>query len=190
MRRLFSVSAALLCTLLPLQASAQATRACLTAKETQALVSFALPDVISAVTTKCALAAGKDSYLGTSGTALSERYRPAANAAWPTARPAIRKLAVPDGQLLDAMPDESLKGFAGALAATAIVRGIKPQQCSDIDRGMRLLSPLPPENLSMLVGFMLEILSRPTAQAALAKAKPPFNLCPIPAGAGQPVATK
>lgn len=183
---LLAVSAALL----PIQAIAQTARPCLTPREAQALISFALPDVLAGITTKCAPVAGATSYLAMGGKTLSEKYRPASALAWPSARPAIRKLAGPDAQFLDVLPDDALKGLSGTLAATAIVKEIKPEQCADADRLVRAVAPLPPENMSMLVGIMLEIISRPKAQAAVAKAKSPLNICPAPSGPAQPVTTK
>ncbi len=176
--------------LLPAQALAQSTRPCLTPKEGQALITFALPDVVTGITDKCAPVAGPSSFLATSGRTLASSYRATSNAAWPVARPAIRKLAGENGQLLDLMSDDALKSFAGAFAATAVVKQISPERCNDIDRIMKVTAPLPPENMSMLVGIMLEFLARPTAQAAIASARPPLNICPASKNSGQPVIAK
>ena len=180
----FWISAAL-AVLLPVEAFAQTARPCLTPKEGQALITFALPDVVIGITDKCGPVTGTSSFLTTSGRALASSYRATSNAAWPVARPAIRKLAGENGQLLDMMPDEAFKSFAGAFAATAVVKQIPPERCNDIDRVMKATSPLPPENMSMLVGIMLEILARPTAQAAIATARPPLNICPASKNSGQ-----
>lgn len=175
---------------MPAQALAQSTRPCLTPKEGQALITFALPDVVTGITDKCAPVTGSSSFLATSGRALASTYRASSNAAWPTARPAIRKLAGENGSLLDLMPDDALKSFAGAFAATLVVKQIAPERCSDIDRVLKATSPLPPDNMSMLVGIMLEILARPTAQAAIATAKPPLSICPASKNAGQAATAK
>jgi hypothetical protein len=185
----FWFSAALVA-LLPAQAFAQSARPCLTPKEGQALITFALPDVVIGITDKCGPVTGTSSFLATSGRALASSYRATSNAAWPVARPAIRKLAGENGQLLDLMPDDALKSFAGAFAATAVVKQISPDRCNDIDRVMKVASPLPPENMSMLVGIMLEFLARPTAQAAIATAKPPLNICPATKISGQAATAK
>ncbi len=173
-------------------AFAQTTPApnCITPRDAQALISFALPEVINGVAAKCAPLNGPSSFLAASGKTLAERYRPASEAAWPLAKPVIRQLAGAQAGLIDLLPDESLKSFSASFAATGVVREIKPERCGDIDRVMRVVAPLPPENMSMLVGIMLEILSRPTAQAAIASRKMPLNLCPAPTGAGQNVTTK
>jgi len=177
-------------TLLTAQAQAQSPRPCMTPIEGQALISFALPDVIIGITSKCAPVTGPSSFLATSGRALANRYRAASDAAWPNARPAIRKQVGEGGELLDLMPDDAFKSFAGAFATTAVLTQLEPERCNDIDRVLKATSPLPPENMSMLVRIMLEFLARPTAQAAIATAKPPLNICPASKNSGQAATAK
>lgn len=175
---------------LPAPLAAQTALPCLTPGEAQAIISVTLPDIISGATTKCGPVNGATSFLSSNGRNLAERYRPTAMTAWPAARPALKKLAGPDGSLLDMMSDENLRLFSSTLVATAVLKSIDPRQCGDIDRIMRAVAPLPPENMSMLVGILLEIMARPKAQAAVAKTKSPINICPASTGSGQPVATK
>jgi hypothetical protein len=162
----------------------------LTPREAQAVVTFTLPDTISGLASKCGPVLGSGSYLAQSGNDIAARYRPAASASWPQARTAIRKIAGDNAALVDLMSDEALKSISAGLATTAVLKQIDPSSCSDVDRILRAVAPLPPENMSMLVGILLEISSRPKAQAAVAKAKSPFNICPAPSGTGQPVTTK
>ena len=186
-----AIAAAMALCALPAPLAAQATLPCLTPSEAQAIVSVTLPDIISGTTTKCGPVNGTASFLATSGRALADRYRPTALAQWPNARPALRKLAGPDaGPLMDLMSDENLRSFSSTLVTTAVLKSIDARQCSDIDRVMRAVAPLPPENMSMLVGILLEIMGRPKAQAAVAKTKSPINICPASNGSGQPVTTK
>ncbi|MFM7027721.1 MAG: hypothetical protein ACKOXK_03465 [Chakrabartia sp.] len=163
---------------------------CLTPGEGQAILAFTLPDIVAGLSRKCGPALGSTSYMSQSGLNLAERYRPQSNAAWSQARPALRKLAGETAVFADMMSDEVFKGVASGVATTAVLKEVQPAQCRDIDRILRAVAPLPPENMSMLVGILLEIASRPTAQAAVAKAKSPFNICPAPSGAGQMVTTK
>lgn len=190
LKRLYLMAAAAAAFALPATATAQTAKQCLTPKEAQGLVSFALPDIITSVSNKCAPSIGPDGYLTRSGKDLADRYRVAAAPSWPAAKTALRKFVGPEVEFLDNMPDEALKGFFGAGVSTAIVKDIKPEQCGDIDRVLKLLAPLPAENMSQLVGILLEIGSRPKAQAAAAKAKAPFSICPAAGGSGKPVTTK
>lgn len=175
---------------LPATVTAQTAKQCLTPKEAQGLVSFALPDIITSVSTKCAPSLGPNGYLSKSGVELAGRYRAAAATSWPAAKLALRKFVDTDPSLIDNVPDDALKGFLGAGVSTAVVKDVKPTQCADIDRIARVLAPLPPENMSQLVGIVLELSSRPPAQAAVAKTKAPFSICPPAGGTGKPVTTK
>ncbi len=175
---------------LPAAATAQSAKQCLTPKEAHGLISFALPDIITSISSKCAPSLGPDGFLTRSGKDLSDRYRAAAAPSWPSAKLALRKFVGPEAEFLDSMPDEALKGFFGAGVSTSIVKDVKPEQCGDIDRVLKLLSPLPPENMSQLVGILLEMGARPKAQAAAAKTKAPFSICPAAGGSGKPVTTK
>lgn len=189
-RKIEARLAAVVLIALPLPAAAQPSLPCLTPSEAQAIISLTLPDIIAGTAAKCGPVNGATSFLANSGNALADRYRPSALSALPVARPALRKLVGGDGTVLDLMSDENLRFISSNLAATAVLKSIEPQQCGDIDRIMRAVAPLPPENMSMLVGILLEIIARPKAQAAVAKAKSPINICPAPAAAGQVVTTK
>lgn len=175
---------------LPAMATAQTATQCLTPKEAQALITFALPDIITSVSSKCTPSLGTDGYLTRSGADLATRYRTAAAPNWPMAKQAIRKFVGTDTDLFQSLPDDALKGFFGAGVSTAIVKDIKPEQCSDIDRVMKVLSPLPPENMSQLVGIVLEMSARPPAQAAARKTKAPFSICPDASGSGKTTTKK
>lgn len=189
-RQSFSAAmAAAMVVAIPAAATAQTASQCLTPKEAHGLITFALPDIITSVSTKCAPSLGEDGYLSRSGADLAARYRAAAAPNWPMAKQAIRKFIGTDTELLQNLPDDALKGFFGAGVTTAIVKDIKPEQCGDIDRVMKVLAPLPPENMSQLVGIILEMSARPPAQAAARKAKAPFSICPDASGSGK-TATK
>lgn len=179
---------------LPAAATAQTAKQCLTPKEAQGLVSFALPEIITSVSSKCAPSLGPDGYLTRSGADLASRYRVAAKASWPAAKLAMRKFMDVDADFMNNLPDEALKGFFGAGVSTAVVKDVNPAQCGDIDRIVKVLAPLPPENMSQLVGIVLELTARPPAQAAVAKAaaktNAPFSICPQATGNGKQVTTK
>lgn len=174
---------------LPALAIAQSAKQCLTPKEAQGLITFALPDVITGVANKCSPSLPPKSYLSTNGADLAARYRAATAPNWPVAKQAMRKFIELDSDMMAALPDDALKGFFGAGVSTAIVKEIKLEQCGDIDRLMQVVAPLPPENMSALVGILLEISTRPKAQALQNKSKMPFNICAA-SGSGAPVNTK
>lgn len=173
----------------PALAIAQTAKQCLTPKEAQGLISFVLPDVIAGVASKCAPSLSPKSYLSTNGAELAARYRVAAAPNWPAAKQAMRKIIELDKDMMAALPDEALKGFFGAGVSTAIVKDIEPPQCSDIDRVLQVIDPLPAESMTALAGILLEFSARPKAQALQKKSNMPFTICPAP-GSGAPVNTK
>jgi len=175
---------------MPTLATAQTASQCLTAKEAHGLISFALPDIITSISNKCASTLGPVGYLSRSGKNLASRYRASAALSWPTAKLAMRKFIDADISFLNNMPDDTLKGFLAAGVSTAVVKDINPSKCGDIDRIANVLAPLPAENMSQLVGIVLELSARPPAQAAFAKTKAPFSICPQAGGTGKPVTTK
>lgn len=175
--------------MLPATAVGQSAKQCLTPKEAQTLISFALPDVITGVANKCAPSLPSKSFLATKSADLAARYRASAAPSWPLAKQAMRKVVDLDDDMMAALPDDALKGFFGAGVSTMIVKNVEPAQCSDIDRLLQIVAPLPPENMSALVGILLEFSARPKAQALQNKSKMPFNICAAP-GSGVPVNTK
>lgn len=189
-RRIHCIAGYLLSVALPTMATAQTAKQCLTPKEAQGLVSFALPDIITSISTKCAPSLGPDSYLSRSGADLAGRHRVVAETSWPSAKLAVRKFMDTDVTFLNSLSDDVLKGMLTAGISTAIVKDVKTTQCRDINRIVQVLAPLPAENMSQLVGIVLELSSRPPAQAAVAKTKAPFSICPAAGGAGKPVTTK
>mgnify|MGYP000855174043 CR=1 FL=1 len=59
-RLIHCIAGCVLSVALPTLATAQTAKQCLTPKEAQGLVSFALPDVITSISTKCAPTLGPD----------------------------------------------------------------------------------------------------------------------------------
>ena len=47
--------------------------------------------------------------------------------------------------------------MADAMLGQTVAKEIKPSQCNRIERGMKLLSPLPPENVAQLFPFVADI---------------------------------
>ncbi len=176
MKRITPIIAALTAVALPTAAIAQGNGACLTPNEAQSLLSVALPDIVTSMVEKCGPTLPASAYLNRSSTDLIARYRTSANASWPAAKRAIGKLAGGDTGMLASLPDEALKGFFTAGISTAVAKDIKPDSCSSIDRGIKALAPLPPENTADLIGLLIEMDSK--RKGAGGKGKAPFNICP------------
>ena len=59
--------------------------------------------------------------------------------------------------MIAALPESSLRPFVDGLVGQMIAGEIKPDSCDKIERGMELLSPLPPENIAGLLAFVAEL---------------------------------
>ncbi|GGD92641.1 hypothetical protein GCM10011515_10440 [Tsuneonella deserti] len=149
---------------LSLPASAQA-RADLSPEATQAAVRYALPHLLSGVRATCAPKLSSTGYLATNGAALLARYSNGSEAAWPAARTALMALGADTDksdmvEMFSKMPDSALKPFVDATISSMIATKIKPANCGDIERGLELLAPLPPENIAGIAGFLFDMTRR------------------------------
>ena len=59
------------------------------------------------------------------------------------------------------LPDNAVQPFVEAMVSEMVSGEIKPDQCTAIERGVRILSPLPPENTAELVTFILVMTDKP-----------------------------
>jgi hypothetical protein len=137
---------------------------CLTAREFTDLSSYALPSIITGTTERCSAALGPDAYLKRSGTALASRYAAAKPAAWPGAKAAFLKLSggtnSQAGDLLRTMPDNSLQPIVDAMIVGMIGQQVQTERCGTIDRFVRLVAPLPPQNTAELIALTVGLGSR------------------------------
>lgn len=148
------------------QAAQAATASkCLAEDEVTALVGYALPSVIDGTMKSCRPHLSANGFFATRGTEFTGRYAARKDANWPKAKVAFLKLGGGKDEkmagMLGNLPDESVKPFVEAMVSEMVSGEIKPDQCSAIERGVRLLSPLPPENTAELVTFVLVLADKP-----------------------------
>ncbi len=175
MRRLVT-SVALAVTALPGIAAA-AEPPCLTSAEFSSLAGYALPSVISGTTQRCAATLPTGAFLRQNGRDLASRYGEGKTAAWPGAKAAFLKLSASGSSdtagIFKSMPDSSLQPMLDALIEGMVGQQIKPERCATIDRVVRLLAPLPPENTAELIAVAAGLGSQ-TGKARVGQ----FSLCP------------
>ena len=130
----------------------------------QAAVRYSLPHLLSGVRASCGPKLSANGYLATQGDALLARFSQGSEAAWPAAKTALMQLGAKEekgmGAMLGQMPDSALKPFVDATISTMVATKLKPENCGDVERGLELLAPLPPENIAGLVGFVIEMAER------------------------------
>lgn len=138
--------------------------ACLSEREVTSLVTYALPVVMEGTMKTCGPQLSPQGFFATQGASLVQRYAARKSAAWPGAKAALIKLGGNDDKMKDVvanLSDEALQPFAEGIVSAMVTKGIKPGQCKAIERGARLLSPLPPENTAELVTFILVLAEKP-----------------------------
>jgi len=154
------LAAALFAAAIPSMAQAQAEAACLSRAEANALFTYALPDLIDGIRNKCSASLPAAAFLPSQGGTLVARYRSGGTTSWALARQGFTKMVGTKGdmesKMMAAMPDEALKGLLGTAFAVAVTDDIKLQDCSQIDRFVAALSPLPASNVAEIItGLMV-----------------------------------
>lgn len=156
---------------------------CLSEREVTSLVTYALPVVMESTMKTCRPQLSPEGYFAAQGPSLVQRYAARKSAAWPEAKSALFKLGGNDVKMKDivtSLSDEALQPFAEGLVAAMVTKGIKPGQCKAIERGVRLLSPLPPENTAELVTFILVLADKPKVRGAVGASKQSdLPICPV-----------
>lgn len=175
MRRSVLVSALVL-SLVPGLANA-AEPPCLSTGEFASLVGYALPSVIKGTVTRCSASLPPEAFLKRDGSDLASRYAEAKPAAWPAAKEAFVKLSSNTNDAASALirnlPDQTLQTMLDGLLEGMVGMNIPVERCGMVDRIVRLLSPLPPENAAELAA-MLAGLGAKSGKARIGS----FSICP------------
>lgn len=150
--------------------SAQAAHAqslCVAPADAGDALVYVMPTAYDATIKRCKGELGNEAFLTSeNGKAYIETFRTRQDDSWDgTYRFAKVFMAAraqegggDDGvaKMLEQMEPEQLRPFVDALLSQMISEQIKSDSCDKIDRGARLLSPLPVENVSGLLEFVLE----------------------------------
>lgn len=155
------VALALAAVALPTASIAQAPR-CVTQDQAAALVTFALPSLVQGLAERCQAELPPNAYLSANARALSDRYQPDADAAWPVAR---RTIAGFFGQLLgQPMPQEMnsdmLRLLIEPLLGRLLAKQISTADCVTADAAIAAAAPLPGRNLGRLAAMAAAIADR------------------------------
>jgi hypothetical protein len=147
-------------------AMAQASaNSCIKQADLADAVVFAMPSLISAFRAKCGPSLPANGFIGTQGSKLAASYTALQPAAWPGARRFLLGFAQnnttrqDDGMatMLATLPAEAVRPFVDALIQQEVSKEIPIKDCSNIERGVSLLAPLPPQNMGGLTVFLLRM---------------------------------
>jgi len=138
---------------------------CLSEAEVGGLVGYALPSVIDGAMKACKPHLSPTGFFATRGSAFAGQYAARKDLNWPVAKNAFLKLGgskdATMNSTLKALPDGALQPFVEAMVSEMVGGEIKPGQCTAIERGVRILSPLPAENTAELITFVVVLADKP-----------------------------
>jgi hypothetical protein len=167
---------------LPIQASAQE---CMKPNEAQALMIYAMPDVLDGVIKQCQPHLSTTGFIAKSGGDFVARYRTGSEASWPLAKIAFFKFAGKDATLsaMRGMPDSLLKGLISFGITTKATNDISSDDCGTVERLLEALAPLPPANTATVIAIAMEM----GASKRSTKGKNDLSICPamVPATASK-----
>lgn len=147
---------------------------CMTRPQMEALITYALPSLITGIAKTCAGSLAPTAFLRTSSGALAERYRADSARHWPMARAAMTAMT---GQDLSALGEDTEKAMVSSLVGIGIAGAIKPKDCGDVNEAIEILSPLPAQNLGRLTAMLAILGSKDDKPGESA-----FAICPATGG--------
>ncbi|WP_162789429.1 hypothetical protein [Altererythrobacter sp. ZODW24] len=136
---------------------------CLAETDVSDAVVYAMPSLITAVQTKCDDVLIGGGYLDLQGEALKSRFDARSDQAWPGAKRVIevylsrKNKGDQTSSMLASLPDDALSPFVAALITAEVADEIPLKECANVERGLELLDPLPPENVGGLMGFIFRL---------------------------------
>ena len=167
MKRLIAATIAGTLALQPMAASAQSETP--TPAQIEAATLYAMPHLFKGFNATCSGSLASDGFVATNRDRLTEKFALAAEGSWAGAKEALMQIASQQGggdgaDIFSKMPDESLRPFVDGILFALVSSELKPEMCSDVERGLELLDPMPVENMAGLIGFGVELMERDKAK--------------------------
>lgn len=156
-------------------AQAAETPSCLTEDEAKSFIVALLPDLADGLAKKCEPFLPESATLRAGLQSLRDRYRPAAEQAWPQAIPVFGKI----GGGHQPAVDPKLLPMVSAMIVDGLAHDVKPEQCVQYDGIFKALAPLPPGNIADLFVAILELSG---------KGGKSFAICPATGAVAPPAA--
>lgn len=152
--------------------------ACVQPADLSDAVIYAMPSIVGAVKAKCTASLPATGFINTKGDAYAGQFVALQDKTWPGAQRLLMQFTKSEADksgngdelanMLQTLPPEALQPFVDAIVQQKVAEAIPLKKCSEIERGVALLAPLPPENIGGLMTFILEIanVKNPTLCAA------------------------
>ena len=147
-------------------ASAQADR--LDPAAVTAAARYALPVAFDGFLQRCSSNLAPSGFAIRNASDIRAKFSEGSAQAWPAAKAAMLQLASEEAgdmtAILGGLNDDDLRPFVDGLVQGLVSQEIKLDDCSDIERGLEILDPLPAENTAALIGFFFELGAREEAE--------------------------
>ena len=130
---------------------------------------YATPILLETFRTRCATELRADGFMAREGSALISKYEGMQEQSWSGTRrffaafagnPSGTKGDAPlaqFGDMIGEMPDEILRPMVSFVIKEQLGPEIKLEDCRKIERGVELLSPLPPKNMGGALALIIEL---------------------------------
>ena len=147
--------------------AAHAQKACVAPEDAADAVIYAMPAAYEATVKKCGEEFAGESFLQSAdGLNFIQQFRTQQDKRWDGTSRFLKVFIAAQaegdnqgaGEMIASMPAESLRPFVDGIMGQLIAEQIKTDSCGKIDRGAELLSPLPADNVSGLVAFIVELV--------------------------------
>lgn len=149
---------------IPALAAAQtpALPGCMPQAQAAALVTFALPVMVTRLADRCREQLPPNAYLEANAGALSDRYAPDSAAAWPVARQAIAKIftQVLGQPMPREMNSDMVRTLAEPMLAGLLAKQIHRDDCATADTAIADLAPLSGRAIGRLAALAVTIADR------------------------------
>lgn len=148
------------------QAQAAQAQSCLEPQDLNDAIIYSMPVLVETFERSCGASLREDGFFATRGEEFVAPYLAMQSERWPGALRLLKVFAGTDEDareataLFDALPEEALRPFVDGIVAQMVGKEIKQKDCSRIERGVELLSPLPPENVGGLLTFIVEMAGK------------------------------
>ena len=116
-------------------------------------VVYAMPALIGAFQAKCGASLASDGFMKTKGPQLAASYTAMQPAVWPGAWRFLLNFTQDNSKakaggmadMLAGLPSDAVRPIVDALIQQEVSKEIPLKDCANIERGISLLAPLPPE---------------------------------------------
>lgn len=135
---------------------------CVDPRDLSDAVVYTMPSLVDAFQTRCGTTMRGQGFLARDGARFSARFESLADRTWPGAYRVIKSFAAKDADremmaAFEQLPPDSMRLFVDTIVIQKVAQEIRVQDCTKIDRGVELLSPLPVENVGGLASFLFEM---------------------------------